>query len=153
MNTVLPFQHIHSDVEKDMYAFEYNNITFVVDFDIQPSFSPLRVKTVTFYEASVDGVQFDKTHKHTHKNTGPLFRTVCEIVKFEMPHWDVLSFVGEQSRVGLYSALGKKFKGELNVYTFMTQVGALWVVSKAEINKEQAAEISKYAAEAIQHKV
>jgi hypothetical protein len=136
-----------------MYVFEYNGITFVVDFENHLPFLPLRVKTVTFYEAVPNGIEFDKTHKHIGKNTGPLFRTVAEIVKTAMSDWDVIAFTGEQSRVGLYSALGKKFSGSLHVTTFMMPPsGALWVVSKEPINTEQASEISKHAADIIASK-
>lgn len=152
-NTLLPFRLLHSDAEKDMYVFEFNDITYVVDFEVLQPFAPLVVKSVTFYEAVPGEYTFDISNKHTGKNIGPLFRTVSEIITSTADNWDVIAFVGEQSRVGLYSSLGKKFSGTFLTKTFLTSSGALWVVSKEPIAPAQVAEISKYATDTIQRKV
>lgn len=153
MNTVLPFRKLHSDAEKDMYVFEFNDTTYVVDFEVMQPFAPLAVKSVTFYEAIQGEYNFNISNKHTGKNTGPLFRTVSEIITSTASDWDVISFVGEQSRVGLYSALGKKFSGTLHTKAFITPAGALWVISKDPLEPSQTVEIAKYATDYIQQKV
>lgn len=155
MTTILPFRKITNDNIKTTYGFEYNDASFIVDLRaLDIKVMDVRIYSTTFYEADPNNperLSFKQTLKN--KYTGPLFKTVSEIIKDSSSLWDVLTFTSESNRIGLYTQLAKKMSGGYHVYTFQTSAGGMWVISKIKLKKEEIEIISNYAATEIASKV
>jgi len=153
----LPYKLARENSKELLYLFEYNTIQFFVDVQVlksQPGF-PLSAGIVTFYEApntSTGQLSFEQTHKH--KYSGNLFGTVGAILSNSVMHkLDAISFVGEGSRVGLYTSLAKKFSKGNNIYKYETSEGGLWIISKIPLNEESQTLLAHSAEQIIANKV
>lgn len=146
LDSMLPFQCIENNSQNCTFKFTFDGVDFIVKFTFTPAEDKV-IAVVAFFSLDEHGQEnTDLTFKH--KSSLLLFSTVVNIIKQTINKWDVLCFVNEPDRYGLYSLLVKRFTKEFKVSSTNTQLGTVWFISKFTLPSEMK-DLIGYAAQQI----
>lgn len=148
--TVLPYEVVNNSSDLKRYQFQFEDVTFIMEFKYKHE-NTGTTAIVAFYAINEYG-QMNPDQTFKHKSGLQLFSTITKIITDSANSWDILCFVNEPNRFGLYSLIVKRFAKQYEVFCQRTEIGDVWFISKEKLPEEVRPIIAKYASRILRDK-